>query len=402
MRNLALENPAAERERNSVCAEHATRANLVLEGIPQRHSSGTPFRDIPPLRSASVPRSRRMMQTKIAPPAAAPPLLAVEAVKQHFRLPSPHLGSPKPLLRALDGVSLQLAAGETLGLVGESGCGKSTLGQVMLRLQKPTAGQVYFAGTEVTQLRAPALRSWRRRFQYVFQDPAAALNPRMRAAAIISEGLRIHRLLPSRQARSERAKQLLADVGMSPQLADRYPHQLSGGQKQRLCLARALALDPQALVADEAVSALDVSVQAQVINLLVRIQEQRGLAYLFISHDLAVVQHISQRVAVMYLGRVIELASSAALFRTPAHPYTEALLRASPPPDPARAGHQKPHLHGEVPSAMHPPRGCAFHPRCPHTMAICTQVRPELKRIAQAHQVACHLHEKPAANADPP
>ncbi|MBM3522154.1 MAG: dipeptide ABC transporter ATP-binding protein [Alphaproteobacteria bacterium] len=293
-------------------------------------------------------------------------------------------------VHAVDGVSFALNAGETIGLVGESGSGKSTLGRTVLRLLAPSAGRIRLAGTDITDLDESALRPLRRRMQLVFQDPYSSLNPRRRVGASVAEPLIVHGLCSAVEAR-ERAQALFARVGLRPEQFDAYPNEFSGGQRQRLAIARALALAPDLIVADEPVSALDVSVRAQVINLLIELQEERGLAYLFIAHDLAVVAHISHRIAVMYLGRIVELAESAELFARPLHPYTQALIEAVPV---ARAGAAKRRTslrEGEIPSPVDRPPGCHFHTRCPHALPRCRSEAPALREVGPARLVACHL-----------
>ena len=292
-------------------------------------------------------------------------------------------------LRAVDGVSFHITPGETLCVVGESGCGKTTLGLLVLRLLDPSEGQILIEGDDVTRLSPEEMRPYRRRIQMVFQDPYASLNPRISAAEIVTEPLENYQSL-SRAERRKRAAELLARVGLRPDMLDRRPFEFSGGQRQRLGIARALSVGPVLIVADEPVSALDVSVQAQVLNLMLDLQESSGIAYLFISHDLGVVEHIGHRIAVMYLGRIVELATRDALFANPQHPYTEALLQSAPVPDP-RARRARPILEGEVPSPLSPPSGCAFHPRCPYAVARCREDVPALRPIGDGRLVACHL-----------
>ena len=302
-------------------------------------------------------------------------------------------GQRRLTLKAVDGVTLKINAGETLGLVGESGSGKSTLGRLLLRLIEPTAGQVFFDGHDLAALSRKQLRQLRRQMQMVFQDPYSSLNPRMRVRAIVAEGIEIHKLARGR-AKEQRIGELLEMVGMGADALDRYPHEFSGGQRQRIGIARALAVNPRFLVLDEPVSALDVSIQAQIINLLQDLQEQLSLTYFFISHDLRVVKHISQRVAIMYLGKIVELASRDEIYSNPRHPYTRVLLSAIPQVDAgARAEPIKPA--GEVPSPLNPPTGCSFHPRCPYAKDVCKQVEPHLTAGYGGHAVACHVFPAP-------
>jgi len=320
------------------------------------------------------------------------PLLKVEGLVKHFPVKGGILGRTVDKVHAVDGVSFTLQAGETLGVVGESGCGKSTTGRCILRLIEPTAGTVWFEGKNVTAMGKTELRSMARDMQIIFQDPYASLNPRMTVQAIIGEALTIHKLTPDPAAYEARIVDLLQTVGLSADHLRRYPHEFSGGQRQRIGIARALAVNPKLIVCDEAVSALDVSIQAQVINLLEDLQSQFNLTYLFIAHDLSVVEHISDRVAVMYLGRIVEIAASKDLYTRPQHPYTEALLSAVPIPDPTVKRKRIP-LQGDVPNPIKPPPGCHFHTRCPMAQkGLCDVQSPVLKPAgADGHMVACHL-----------
>lgn len=318
-------------------------------------------------------------------------IVRAESLRKSFRGPSRGIGRGHAELRAVDGVTLDVMRGETLGLVGESGCGKSTLGRLLLRLQEPTGGRVYFEGQDITGLSQSALRPFRRKMQIIFQDPYSSLNPRMTVQAALSEALRVHSMVSSASEEQQRIAALLERVGLRPEHMRRYPHEFSGGQRQRIGIARALAVSPTFIVADEPVSALDVSIQAQIVNLLSDLQDELGLSYLFIAHDLHVVEHVSRRVAVMYLGRVVELATSDQIYNQPRHPYTGALLSAAPEPDPS-ARKRRLLLEGDVPSPLDPPSGCAFHPRCPIAeKGLCDREVPALRTLAPGHEVACHL-----------
>jgi len=320
------------------------------------------------------------------------PLLQVENLSKAFTIRSGPLGQHKSSLQAVNDLSFTLMEGETLGLVGESGCGKSTTGRLLLRLLEADHGRVLFQGRDVLKLDKNQLRRLRREMQMIFQDPAASLNPRHRVGEIIGEPLLIHGLAKGKQLQEE-VYHLLDKVGLDKDHYDRYPHQFSGGQRQRIGIARALAVRPKLIVCDEPVSALDLSIQAQVVNLLQDLQEEFNLTYLFIAHDLSVVKHVSDRVAVMYLGRIVELASSEQLYLAPRHPYTEALMNAIPALEPG--GHKsRPILQGEVPSAINPPSGCPFHPRCPYAEQRCHHERPELVEKESAHLAACHFSSR--------
>lgn len=316
------------------------------------------------------------------------PLLQVEDLKVYFPTVQRR---QQNYVRAVDGVSFELRAGETLGLVGESGCGKTTTGRAVLRLLEPTAGKVMFAGKDLRELKAEPLRKFRSQMQIVFQDPFASLNPRLRVGAALVEAMEIHSI-GSPNERRRMAQELLAKVGLNPDYADRYPHEFSGGQRQRIGIARALAVRPKLIVCDEPVSALDVSVQAQVINLLQDLQQELGLSYLFIAHDLSVVKHICHRVAVMYLGQIVELAEVDELFTNPQHPYTQALLSAIPIPDPEQQSVFLP-LSGELPSPLDPPSGCSFHTRCPYAAESCSVQRPLPYVVGPGHVVVCQRAE---------
>lgn len=317
-------------------------------------------------------------------------LLEVNNLKKYFPVKAGVFRKTVGHVKAVDDISFYIKEGETLGLVGESGCGKSTTGATILRLEEATDGEVIFEGKDVLSLNKKDLREMRKEMQIIFQDPYASLNPRMTVADIVGEPLDIHNLVKDKKERNEKVKELLDSVGLTPEHMNRYPHEFSGGQRQRIGVARALAVDPKLIIADEPVSALDVSIQAQVINLLQDLQNEYGLTYLFIAHDLSVVKHISDRVAVMYLGKIVEMTDKKDLYDNPLHPYTQSLLSAIPIPDPTFKK-ERVILEGDVPSPVNPPSGCRFHPRCPKAMDICSQVEPEFKEYDKGHYAACHL-----------
>jgi len=315
------------------------------------------------------------------------PLLEIRDLHKSFHIKS-KAGTKPATLKAVDGVNLQIFPGETLGLVGESGCGKSTIGKLTMGLLTPDQGQILYQGRNLAGLATSQMRPYRRQLQMIFQDPFSSLNPRMTIGETLAEPLCIHHLC-ARQERPTRIAELLSQVGLDANAAGRYPHEFSGGQRQRISIARALAVEPELIIADEPVSALDLSVQAQVLNLLRDIQQQHQLSFLFIAHDLAVVEHVSDRVAVMYLGRIVETASAEDIYRSPRHPYTEALLNAIPQPDPEQEKRPAP-LKGELPSPLNPPSGCTFHPRCPYASEICHRQAPTLEIAGPDHKAACH------------
>ena len=324
-------------------------------------------------------------------PDASAALLEVKGLRKHFPVTEGvivHRAIGE--VKAVDGIDFTLRRGETLGLVGESGCGKTTTGRCILLLERPTAGEIIYDGVDLASLPHKQLQALRRRIQVIFQDPYSSLNPRMKVGDIIAEPMKVHGIQPNAKRRAARVAELLATCGLDPKFADRYPHEMSGGQRQRVGIARALSLDPEFIICDEAVSALDVSIQAQIVNLLEHLRERFGLTYLFIAHDLSVVRHLCHRVAVMYLGRIVELADCDELFDNPLHPYTRALLEAVPVPDPTvEAARSFRPVKGEVPSPMNPPSGCVFHPRCPIAVETCSRLRPELRELRPGHWVAC-------------
>jgi oligopeptide transport system ATP-binding protein len=326
-----------------------------------------------------------------SPTTGGSPLLDVRGLRMHFPITEGVMTRRKVgEVKAVDGVDFTISRGETMGLVGESGCGKTTTGRCILRLEQPTAGEILYDGVDITTLARKDLLALRRRIQVVFQDPYSSLNPRMKVGDILAEPMKVHGIERDATSRAARVRELLDVCGLNPRFADRYPHEMSGGQRQRVGIARALALEPEFIVCDEAVSALDVSIQAQIVNLLEDLRESFGLTYLFIAHDLSIVRHLCQRVAVMYLGRIVELADADALFDNPMHPYTQALLAAVPVPDPTvEANRAFSPAKGEVPSPINPPSGCVFHPRCPIAVESCRHTRPEPRELRPGHWVTC-------------
>jgi oligopeptide transport system ATP-binding protein len=338
----------------------------------------------------SALEQRRQSERRIA---RAPDLITIRNLKMHFPVTEGAL-IPKVVahVKAVDGISFTIRKGETLGLVGESGCGKTTTGRCILRLEHPTGGEIVFDGKNLVDLDRKSMRALRRKIQVIFQDPYSSLNPRMKIGEIISEPMKVHRTEPDKAAREARVAELLRLCGLDPKFSDRYPHEMSGGQRQRVGIARALSVRPEFIICDEAISALDVSIQAQIINLLEDLRDQFGLTYLFIAHDLSVVRHLCHRVAVMYLGKVVELADCDELYGNPLHPYTQALLAAVPVPDPEierNRVHQI--VKGEVPSPINPPSGCVFHPRCPRATGECAKSIPDFRELRPGHWVACSV-----------
>jgi peptide/nickel transport system ATP-binding protein len=374
------------------CDEHPA----LLELAPGRKArcwvtqSGQPL----PLPATALTVSARTVVTpaETRPAETAEPLLSVRGLVKHFPLPRDGFLGAKKVVRAVEGVDLDVAAGETVGVVGESGCGKSTFARLVVRIHEPTAGSIRFAGQEIANAPASAIRPLRRRMQMVFQDPYASLNPRMTVGDILSEPIRFHGLTRTASETAERVEELLAAVGLNPKMAIRYPHEFSGGQRQRISIARALALKPEFIIADEPISSLDVNIQAQIINLLIELQERFKLTYLFIAHDLAVVRHISDRIAVFYLGKVMEIAPAEDLFTVSLHPYTRYLISAVPIPDAdAERKRERLPLTGEPPSAVDPPSGCYFRTRCPIAKPLCAEVVPPLAMQRAGHLAACHF-----------
>ncbi len=359
--------------------------------MPSRLPDGS---EAPPPAPASLPSMLDLAQAEAAAPRPRT-LVATDRLAKYFPIRGGWFSRESKFVRAVDGVSIRVRRGETLGLVGESGCGKSTLGRMILRLIEPSYGRVLYDGRDIVPLGQSELRPLRRKMQIIFQDPYSSLNPRMTVREIVGEAIRIHKLAPTRKDEERRITDLLDKVGLRPEAMDRYPHEFSGGQRQRIGIARALAVEPEFIVCDEPISALDVSIQAQIVNLLMDLQEQLGLSYLFISHDLKIVEHVSHRVAVMYLGKVVEQARAADLYAAPMHPYTRALLAAAPVPDPTRKK-LRVLLEGDVPSPVDPPKGCTFHPRCPRAeKGKCDVDVPVLAELEEGsnHRVACwHPH----------
>ena len=353
----------------------------------------SPAGTAPPGRAASSAGTEPPAEA--APPTGGgpPPLLEVRGLRKFFPIRRGVFSRVAGQVRAVDGVSFHIRRGETLGLVGESGCGKSTVGRTVLKLLEPTEGRIRVRGEDVTDLDPVRMMPFRQQMQMIFQDPYASLNPRMSAGAIVGEPMLIHGLATDRSEREERVEALFERVGLGRRHMRSYPHEFSGGQRQRIGIARALALNPELIVGDEPVSALDVSIQAQIINLLMDLQDELKLSFLFVAHDLAVVEHISHRVAVMYLGRIVEVTDKTSLFEMPLHPYTEALLSAVPVPKARARGRRRVILAGDVPSPINPPAGCHFHTRCPYSMARCRQDAPALREVRSGHWAACHLHD---------
>ncbi|MFO7952754.1 MAG: ATP-binding cassette domain-containing protein [Bacillota bacterium] len=325
------------------------------------------------------------------------PLMSVRNLKMHYPIKKVDSFTKYDLLKAVDGINFDLYEGETLGLVGESGCGKSTTRKLLLYVEEPTEGEVYYKGANIFEMNKADLKEFKRNVQTVYQDPYSSLNPKWKVLKLVSEPMIIHKI-GNRKSRAEKVKMLMSLVGLREEYSDSFSHEFSGGQRQRISIARALALDPGVIIADEPVSALDVSIQAQVINLFEDLKKQFNLTYIFISHDLNVIKHISNRVAVMYLGKIVEIAEKEELFNNASHPYTRALIRSIPIPDP-ETGMKVATLKGEIPSPIDPPQGCAFHPRCPEVMDICRYVTPERCKISEGHEVFCHLYQDQKDNS---
>jgi len=370
------------------CDEHPA----LLDLAPERKARCWVTQAGEPLPPPATARPATIVTTPETRPAAAEPLLSVRGLVKHFPLPRDGFFGAKKVVRAVDGVDLDVAAGETVGVVGESGCGKSTFARLVVRIHEPTAGSIRFAGQEIAEASASAIRPLRRRMQMVFQDPYASLNPRMTVGDILSEPIRFHRLTKTARETGERVEELLSAVGLSPKMTGRYPHEFSGGQRQRISIARALALKPEFIIADEPISSLDVNIQAQIINLLIDLQERFRLTYLFIAHDLAVVRHICDRIVVFYLGKIMEIAPAEDLFTASLHPYTRYLISAVPIPDAdAERRRERLPLAGEPPSAIDPPSGCCFRTRCPIAKPVCAEVVPPLTVRRSGHLAACHF-----------
>jgi oligopeptide transport system ATP-binding protein len=370
---------------------HLIAAAKIRHSSPFHPRTRLPAGGMSPKEKNAMSDKQAVLQEKTTVPSSQKALLKVDNLVKHFPVLRGVFQRQIGAVHAVDGISFEIKSGETFGLVGESGCGKSTAGRTILQLYKPTAGKVYFKDVDLTDLPREKMRRMRASIQMIFQDPYASLNPRMTVREILAEPLELHGIATGNEV-DERVKELLTTVRLSPDFAARYPHEFSGGQRQRIGIARALALNPDLIICDEPISALDVSIQAQIINLLEDLQHRFGLTYMFIAHDLSMVRHISKRVAVMYLGIIVELADVAELFKHPLHPYTQALLSAVPVPDPLiEASRQRILLEGDVPSPVNPPSGCRFRTRCPLAVEICSQSQPEFREVSSDHWVACHL-----------